>query len=153
MNSSELWSEFLTFSGLPDSTEYVDSFHFELSEYWANELLRLVLAGVKKATSSSMYNYEINGDPLPQVGDYNIVTDWAGNARCIIRTTRVTILPYKDVTFDLCRLEGEDDSLESWRNAHSAFFEQDGSEIGFDFSEDMQVVFEEFEVVYAPDAV
>lgn len=112
-----------------------------------------MLAGVKKATSSSMYNYEIDGDPLPQVGDYNIVTDWAGNARCIIRTTRVTILPYKDVTFDLCRLEGEDDSLESWRNAHSAFFEQDGSEIGFDFSEDMQVVFEEFEVVYAPDAV
>lgn len=151
MNSSELWTEFLAFSGLPESTGYVDSFHFEISEYWANELLRLVLAGVKKATSSSMYNYEVEGEPLPRGGDYNIITDWEGNARCVIRTTRVTILPYKDVTLELCRLEGEDDTLESWRDAHSAFLEQDGSTIGYEFSEDMQVVFEEFELVYVHD--
>ena len=65
----------------------------------------------------------------------------------MIRTVRVTRLPYKDITFDLARREGEDDTLESWRNSHEKFFREEGKELGYEFSEDMTVVFEEFEVV------
>ncbi|MGN1147892.1 MAG: ASCH domain-containing protein, partial [Lachnospiraceae bacterium] len=120
--------------GLAENTTYVDCFHFEMTEKWANELLRLVLDGAKKATSSSLWGYEIEGDKIPQKGDYYIVTDWDGNPGCVIETTRVRILPFKDITFDICRLEGEDDSLESWQKGHISFFEAEGKELGYTFS-------------------
>ena len=44
--------------------------------------------------------------------------------------------------------EGEDDSLESWREGHIRFFRNEGKELGYEFKEDMLVVFEDFEVVY-----
>lgn len=148
MDTSLFWNDFLKSKGLDANTTYVDCFHFELTEKWANELLRLVLDGTKKATSSSLWGYEIEGDKIPQRGDYYIVTDWDGNPGCVIETTRVRILPFKDITFDICRLEGEDDSLESWQKGHISFFEAEGKELGYTFSEDMPVIFEEFEVVY-----
>lgn len=148
MNSEELWKEYKTIKNLPEDMEYIESFHFELTEYWANALLQLVLDGIKKATSSSALGYEIQGERIPQKGDYSIVTDWDGNARCIIQTTNVRLLPFSDITYEICKLEGEDDTLESWREGHIAFFKEDGKEVGYEFTEDMPVIFEEFEVVY-----
>ena len=110
-------------------------------------MVGLVLKGQKRATSSSVWGYEIEGDEIPAEGKLSVITDWDGNPRCVIRTTRVRILPYKDITFDIARLEGEDDSLESWRGNHETFFREEGKELGYEFSEEMPVIFEEFEVV------
>ena len=148
LNVDDFWKSFLLSRGLDENLEYTDCFHFELSEYWANELLRLVLAGQKRATSSSLWAYEIEGDKVPQVGDFSIVTDWEGNPRCVIRTTNVRILPFREITYDICRLEGEDDTLESWRRGHISFFQEEGKELGYTFTEDMPVIFEEFQAVY-----
>lgn len=52
------------------------------------------------------------------------------------------------MTYDICKREGEDDSLESWRAGHIKYFTQEGKQVGYDFREDMPVVFEDFEVVY-----
>ena len=147
-NADVFWKSFLLFGGLDENLKYTDCFHFELSEYWANELLRLVLVGQKRATSSSLWAYEIEGDKIPQVGDFSIVTDWEGNPRCVIRTTKVRILPFREMTYDICWLEGEDDTLESWRRGHISFFQEEGKELGYTFTEDMPVIFEEFEAVY-----
>ena len=127
--------------------EHLEKWHFELTEGPCNYLLGLVLKGQKRATSSSVWGYEIEGDEIPAEGKLSVITDWDGNPRCVIRTTRVRILPYKDIPFDLARLEGEDDSLESWRENHEAFFREEGKELGYVFSEEMPVIFEEFEVV------
>lgn len=54
---------------------------------------------------------------MQEKGSYSIVTDWEGVPKCVIETTNVRILPFKDITYDICKLEGEDDSLESWRIA------------------------------------
>lgn len=148
MNKDEFWRNFLIENGLDEKTQYIDCFHFELTEHWANELLRLVLIGQKKATASSLWGYEIEGDKIPKVGDYSIVTDWDGNPGCVIRTTNVRIIPFKEITYDICKLEGEDDNLESWQNGHRRFFREEGEKLGYTFSEDMPVIFEEFEVVY-----
>lgn len=149
MTSNEFWNEYKEKAGLPADVTYLESFHFELTEKWANELLRLVLDGVKKATSSSVHAYELQGDRMPEVGDYSIVTDWDGNPRCVIKTTNIRILPFKDITYDICKLEGEDDCLESWQKGHEHFFTEEGKELGYTFTEDMPVIFEEFEVVYS----
>jgi uncharacterized protein YhfF len=148
MNTETFWETFLKLKGLDKSTKYLESFHFDLNQKSANELLELVLIGKKRATASSLWNYEIQGTNPPKVGDYSIVTDWDGNPRCVIMTTNIRILAFKDMTFDICKLEGEDDSLDSWRNNHINFFTADGEATGYIFSEEMPVLFEIFEVVY-----
>ena len=149
MNKIDLfWSRFLEEKGYDDSKKYLEAFHFELTEDLANELLSLVLEGKKKATSSSFKAYEKEGSNLPKIGDLSIVTDWDGNPRCIIETKNITIIPFKDITYDICSREEEDDSLESWREGHIRFFSNEGKEIGYEFTEDMLVVFEDFEVIY-----
>lgn len=142
------WNEFLHASGLNSETHYEEAFHFELSEYWANELLRLVLIGQKRATASSFFAFALQKEKVPAVGDYNILTDWGGTPRCVTRVTQVTILPFKDMTFEICRREGEDETLESWQRGHRRFFQEEGADLGYAFTEDMPVVFEDFEVVY-----
>ena len=149
MNKIELfWNRLLVGNGYDKSKEYLEVFHFELTEVLANKLLNLVLEGMKKATSSSFKAYEKEGSNLPKIGDLSIVTDWDGNPRCVIETKNITIIPFKDITYDICRREGEDDSLESWREGHIRFFCNEAKEIGYEFNEDMLVVFEDFDVVY-----
>lgn len=86
---------------------------------------------------------------LPKPGRLSIVTDWAGNPRCGIETTAVTILPLRKMTLELCSREGEDDSLESWRRNHIRFFTEEGKALGYAFLEEMPVAFEDFAVIYS----
>lgn len=142
------WKTFLRETNRNETTKCLEVFHFELTEKWANELLRLVLIGQKRATASSLLRYEIEGERIPQVGDLSIVTDWEGVPRCVIETTEITIIPFSDITYDICKREGEDDTLESWVEGHAHFFKEDGKQLGYEFNDDMLVVFEDFEVVY-----
>ena len=149
MTVQAFWEAFLRDTGRSAEAPCPEAFHFELTEKWANELLRLVLEGKKRATSSSLTCYELEGESVPAPGDLSIVTDWAGEPHCVIETTQVDILPFRDMTFALCRLEGEDDSLDSWRCSHIHFFTAEGQEAGYVFTEDMPVIFEQFRVIYA----
>lgn len=143
------WENFLLKTNRDKDIKYIDSFHFELTERWANELLRLVLIGQKQATSSSLLAYQIGGDRIPQVGDLSIVTDWEVIPKCVIETTNVMIIPFKEITFDICKLEWEDDNLEYWREGHINFFSREGKELGYTFTEDMPVIFENFKMVFS----
>lgn len=127
--------------------ENLEHWHFEITEEACNYLLDLVLKGQKKATSSALAGYQLSEENIPAAGDMSVITDWEGNPRCVIRTTEVKIIPYKDITFEIARLEGEDENLESWQKTHERFFREEGRELGYEFSEDMMVVFEEFEIV------
>ncbi|MGN0711603.1 MAG: ASCH domain-containing protein [Anaerovoracaceae bacterium] len=125
----------------------LEKWHFEVTQEAADYLLKLVLEGRKRATSSSLEAYRIEGTEPPKEGDLSVITYWDGTPGCVIKTTKVRILPYKDITFDMAALEGEDETLESWQKNHIAFFTAEGKQMGYLFSEDMQVVFEEFEVI------
>jgi uncharacterized protein YhfF len=61
----------------------------------------------------------------------------------------VTIKPFSEVDEEFARLEGEGDkSLEYWRKTHIDFFTKELEGEKIEFSEDMLVVCEEFEVIY-----
>jgi uncharacterized protein YhfF len=110
----------------------------------ADELLALVLEGRKTATASAAAEYEAEGAPLPEVGTLGIVLDGSGHPRALLETTRVDVVPFREVDADHARLEGEGDlSLQGWRTAHREFFGASG-----DFSEDMPVVLERFRVLH-----
>ena len=114
-------------------------------------LAELVAKGVKTATASAYDEYVHYEEELPKVGDLDMVLDGQGQAVAIIETTKVTVLPFRDVSADHAYKEGEGDrSLTYWRQVHEELFTKWLADIGLTFSPESKVVLEEFHVVYAP---
>ena len=112
-------------------------------------LAKLVLDGVKTATCSALCLYEIEGEALPEAGEFNIILDARGQAVCVTQTTRVTVLPFCQVSARHAYLEGEGEkSLAAWRDSHRRFFTAELEAVGRAFREDLPLVCEEFRVVY-----
>lgn len=147
----ELWIEFA--AARPDlvgDASTFSSWHFCDNQQDAGELVALVLAGRKRATAGCLLSYELDGDPIPQVGDFSVVTDWEGQARCVIRATSVEVVPFGDVTEEFAASEGEGDgSLAYWQEAHRAAFGRELALTGRALSAETLVVCEQFEVVLA----
>lgn len=141
------WQEFLQKNNKPLDTKYYADFSFGNTQELADELLELVLTGEKTATTSAEEEYLILGEKEPKIGDYSIVTDFAGTPKCVIETKEVLKLKFKEMTFDICRLEGEDSVLETWQSGHKKLFEEVGKEVGYQFDPEMMLVFEKFKVV------
>ena len=115
-----------------------------------DKLAKLVLQGVKTATCSSLALYEHENEEIPKVGDYSVILDSDGQAVCIIRTTKVYIETFDQVSERHAYLEGEGDrSLEYWRRVHEEFFNEELKTIQQEFDTKMELVCEEFEVVFA----
>lgn len=133
----------------PDLPEQLPAaWSFGASPEQADELLGLVLAGVKTATASSKWDYEAAGEALPVVGDLGIVLDGSGAPRAVVRTAAVAVVPFDRVAEDHARAEGENDrSLASWRREHERFW-REHSQNDRGFAVDMPVVCERFAVVY-----
>ena len=120
--------------------------HFCDNEHDADLCVELILTGRKRATASALAAYRHAGEALPQPGKLLIVTNWAGEAKALIRTVRVTTCRFGDVPASFARLEGEGDgTLAWWRDAHRAFWQRTLPDRVVD--DDLSVVCEEFEVV------
>lgn len=112
------------------------------SAQMANALSTLVIEGHKTASCSTLASHCELENKLT-VGDYHIVLDGNDLPVCILRTTALKIIRFKDVSEKEAALEGEGDkSLAYWRREHQAFFERSGH-----FSESLELVFEEFELI------
>ncbi len=115
-------------------------------------LAHLVKIGEKTATASAYPLYELENEPLPRVGSYSVVLDSKDNAVCIIQTTKVSVVPFNEVSKEHAYKEGEGDkSLDYWRRVHEDFFSECLNEVGLKFTRDMKVVCEEFVVVECVD--
>ncbi|MFD2617848.1 ASCH domain-containing protein [Terrilactibacillus laevilacticus] len=147
MTPEDMWSNYLKLMNKNIQTKRsYDVWSFGTQ---ADELADLVLKEKKTATTSLYYLYEIENEKLPEKGDIGIITNSKGDAKCIIQTKQVDVLPFYEVTSDFAFKEGEGDrSLEYWRKVHIQFFENELKEINKAFSEDMLVVCEEFEMIY-----
>ena len=104
----------------------------------ADKLVKLVLDGKKTATTS-LFEF----DSLPTVGDVSILTDSNNNDMCILKTKKVIVTEFKNITWDIAKLEGENKSLEEWRKVHIDYF----SKINTNFNDNTKVIFEIFEVI------
>ena len=115
----------------------------------ANELADLTNKGIKTATASAYILYQIDGVDIPKVNDYSVILDEDDNAICIIKTIKVTVVPFNKVSEEHAYKEGEGDrSLSYWREVHKRFFLPQMEEAGLSFTDDMLVVCEEFIKVF-----
>ena len=98
-----------------------------------------------------LWAHERENKPVPRPGDPSIVTDFAGNAVCVIETVRVDIVAFNEVSAEFAATEGEGDgSLAYWRRAHDEFFGRECRRLGRQPAHDMPLVCERFEVVFRP---
>lgn len=126
------------------------SWYFCDKQQDADECARLALLGVKRATTTSLLWLEKSqAEPMPKVGDVNIVTDWQGSAVCVIETNAVTIRLFSEIDENYARLEGEGDkSLAYWQKVHWAYYQSEMVEYDMQPSMEMPLVCEEFRCVF-----
>lgn len=150
MKAENMWMNYL--ETLPENErtgKTYSSWPFGADPLMAKELADLVMAGEKTATASLHAMYDLDGDPLPKTGEYNVITDWEGEAKVVTETIDVRVQPFKEVSPEFAAKEGEGDkSLDYWRREHIRFFTNELVGTGKEFNEDMLVVCEEFTVVY-----
>ncbi|MFZ2539651.1 MAG: ASCH domain-containing protein [Oscillospiraceae bacterium] len=148
MKSEEMFLKYAKLNDLDEEHQTFTAWHFCNNEKDANELAELVFIGQKTATCSSHWLYEVEGEPLPQVGNFSVIENWKGNAVCIIKTTAVTLVPFDEVTAEHAFKEGEGDrSLEYWRRVHKDVYTAELADYEKEFSPKMLLVCEEFEAI------
>ncbi|HFI0555266.1 TPA: ASCH domain-containing protein [Streptococcus suis] len=99
----------------------------------------VVLEGKKIATAGALKSYQFENVDIPRLGQYNIVLDSKNQPLCIIRTTKVEIIPFLEVSSEQAYKEGENDrTLESWRNGYKRFLINEFREYNIEFSEDIE---------------
>ena len=145
------WQRFL--STLPNESPYHSKTY--IAEGWgdspslADELGALIVQGSKTGTCSALWEWEAEGNPIPEAGLITIALNGRGEPLCIVETVEVTVRKYNEVNADFAREEGEGDlSLHYWREAHKNYFSRVLPKIGKEFSEDMPLVCERFQVIY-----
>ncbi|WP_404448631.1 ASCH domain-containing protein [Sutcliffiella horikoshii] len=140
--SLEYWNNYWSGQEMP---ERVTAWQFGGSPDY---LAQLVIDGVKKATCSGYVFYEVEKEPLPTTEDYSVVLNSKDEPVAIIKTVDVQIMPMNEVPEEFAISEGEGDrTYQYWWNVHVEFFTKELREIGREYSEDMLLVCERFELV------
>ena len=144
MTPKEMWQAYKKIN--PEIGDEINAWAFGTL---ADQLADLVLRGEKTAMASAYELYKLENKPVPQVGTLDVILDGQDQAVCIIEITKVTVVPFKQVSAEHAFKEGEGDkSLNYWRQVHEEFFTEWMAEAGLSFSEETGVVLEEFRKVY-----
>jgi uncharacterized protein YhfF len=149
-NIRDFWNAFISAQeNVADTGKMPEAWSFGDSKDMADELGALVRKGIKTATCSLLWEYEHDGDALPEIGELSIILDGVGEPLCLIETTEVQIRPYDQIDSQFAYEEGEGDrSLAYWRQAHWHFFSKVCNHIGREPHDSMPLICERFRVIY-----
>ena len=118
------------------------TFTYGDSKRLCDEILPLVRSEKKTATCGALRDFGDNGEPMPVVGRRDVALNWDGTPALVIETTAVSVQRFCDVDEAFALAEGENDSLDGWREDHQRYFERNGG-----FSPTMELVCERFRLV------
>ncbi len=142
-----LWEEYCAAKGIDAPCPPTDQFG-DTPEL-ADELVRLVLQGQKRATCELKIWFDSRAIALPAIGDQWIIADGSGAEKCIIETTQVDLCSVRQVDEAFAWDEGEGDrSLAFWRDAHDAYYKRQAALDGFEYSNEMICVCERFKLIW-----
>src|SRR5688572_20797621 len=138
--AKEYWREFA--SANPDikiNTPF-QAWFFGNDAEMARELAELVISGTKTATASLNETNVREPENEPIEDGYSVVTNFHGDPMCIIQTTEIRRVQFKDVDADFAFDEGEGDrTLSHWSDVHWRYFSREASEKGLEFNENSMV--------------
>ena len=118
----------------------------------ADELLDLVLAGTKRATAGLVVDFAHQGEPLPRIGGHWVACDGSGVPRCVLRSVELRIGRLDSVDDSFAWDEGEGDrTRDDWLRGHRRYFTRTCAARGEQFTEEHEVLFERFRVVWPPE--
>ena len=147
MTSSEFWQKTKAALKLQDDESFAGELGFEARGFAGTEKIAALLAEKKRAAFSTYAVYAIDNEILPVSGEFYIVKNADEEAVCAIQIQRVEILPFNEVPWSLAALEGEDENLQEWRERTREILEEESAIIGYEFREDIKLVFMEFKIV------
>ena len=102
------------------------------------------------ASLKATFGLEHIGEPLPKVGDIELIVDGNGAPLCIIELSEVEIKPLNAVDEKFAFDYGEGDrTLAFWLRDNWEFHSQWCHEIGREPSETMPIIFQRFRVLYS----
>jgi len=115
----------------------------------ADELGRLVQAGIKTATSILVWDLEQSGEAHPVIGNVEIVVDGSGNPLCIIELTEVATRPFNAIDEAFAFDYGEGDrTLAWWRQAIWDSYAVESQQSGYKLSQTMPLICIRFRLLY-----
>jgi uncharacterized protein YhfF len=118
----------------------------------ADELIAFVLDGPKRATAGLVAEFVAEGEPLPRIGGHWVVCDGSGAPRAVLRSRELRIGPLVSVDEQFAWDEGEyERTRDSWLRDHRTVFGRACERLGVEFGDDIDVVFERFDVVWPSD--
>ena len=113
-----------------------------------DEITELCRQGKKRGTAHLALDFETNEIPRRGPGDYLVVLDRHNAPVRLARMIKVEVTPYRDVSEEFARREGEGDlSLAYWRQAHEGYFKRQLAAWGREWRDDLPVVCESFDLL------
>lgn len=144
-----LWNTFKDENPAYRQAETPPCYYFCDNKKDADDCAELVGRGIKQATTHALSWFQTNKEALPAPGDLAIVTDWDGTPRAIIKTTKVEIVQFKDITPEYAAIEGEGDkSLAYWKEVHWSYYARELRDYHVEPTADMELVCEYFETIW-----
>ncbi|MCL9805470.1 ASCH domain-containing protein [Flavobacterium amniphilum] len=143
------WKEFQLKNPEYKNMNEPQSFYFCDNKKEADECAELVMKKIKQATSPSAWWFEKNKEEIPKIGDIAIVTNWNKEPKAIIRTKKVEIVKFKNITPEYAFIEGEGNkTLEYWKKVHWAYYTNEMHKFSEKPNEEMKIVCEYFETIW-----
>lgn len=109
--------------------------------------MKKVLSGDKRAISRALLGLQLRNEQLPKIGDFTVLTDWNGKARCIVRTVAVRLKPFFSIRSSYVKLDGNG-SLDEWKKIQWELYTRELAPYGRVPRDSMIVVCEVFEKVF-----
>jgi uncharacterized protein YhfF len=142
------WKKACEIHGLTGSDYHCLTFGNPKYQDYSDHITELAIKRVKRATAHMVMDFEINNVTRRKQGDYWMILWEDLSPAVIVELIKVEERDFKDVDAEFAAREGEGDgSLEFWKQCHEEYFKLQLSDWGREWSEDIRVVLESFEVV------
>lgn len=109
-------------------------------------LCQKIESGVIRGQSFSVDFYDANQQEMPSLGDINVLCCDA-TVIGVCKTINITRVSFSDVTDELASIEGFT-SADEWKSEKQEEFALLAERMGMPFTEKMELLFEEFQIIY-----
>ena len=117
---------------------------------YSDHITELAINGVKRATAHLTLDFELNNVARRLQGDYWMILWEDLSPAVVVELVKVEERVFRDVPAEFAAREGEGDgSLAFWKDTHEEYFKLQLKDWGKEWSDELTVVLESFDVVMA----